>query len=371
MVAGAQAAGRRGRHRRRHHRAAAAPLRRGTGAAVPGERARHLAGAGDWPAASHAYLTAARERLEHFADREAEHLAEAGLALNPPNGPQAELLEIRAQTHDRRGEFGRARTDLRTAVTLAESGPVRSRLLTRLAALASGAEDMVRAANLVDLALTEARDDPTARARGLAVGAIVDMNLERPSRAQERYAEALSLYEQVGDARGLADILDAQAMAEFLDGDIDGGIEAFDRVARLFTDAGNLLRVVTPDRPGGTPSSSPPDTRPGWRTPTKPSNSRGRSVTPKAKPTPNGTGVKPSPPAATSPPPSQPRTKPSPSPRISDTAGGQPPRYGPSVSPTRPTATWRPPRTPSAARCAPASTCRCSQAGPTPDSRLS
>lgn len=38
LVAGAQAAGRRGRHRRRHHRAAAAPLRRGTGAAVAGTR---------------------------------------------------------------------------------------------------------------------------------------------------------------------------------------------------------------------------------------------------------------------------------------------------------------------------------------------
>lgn len=44
----------------------------------------------------------------------------------------------------------------------------------------------------------------------------------------------------------MADILDAQAMAGFLDGDIAGGIDAFDRVARMFVDIGNLLRVITP-----------------------------------------------------------------------------------------------------------------------------
>lgn len=72
------------------------------------------------------------------------------------------------------------------------------------------------------------------------------MNLERPQRAQERYAEALSLFELVGDARGVADVLDARAMATFLDGNIAGGLAAFDRVARLFAVAGDLLRVVTP-----------------------------------------------------------------------------------------------------------------------------
>ncbi len=44
----------------------------------------------------------------------------------------------------------------------------------------------------------------------------------------------------------MADILDARAMATFVGGDINGGIAQFDRVARLFTDSGDLLRVVTP-----------------------------------------------------------------------------------------------------------------------------
>jgi tetratricopeptide (TPR) repeat protein len=35
-------------------------------------------------------------------------------------------------------------------------------------------------------------------------------------------------------------------MATFLDGDVRGGVETFGRVADLFTDSGDLLRVVTP-----------------------------------------------------------------------------------------------------------------------------
>lgn len=110
----------------------------------------------------------------------------------------------------------------------------------------SGSDDLVRAANLIELALTEAGDDPAARARALAAGAIIDMNLERRARAQRRYDEALALFAQVGDARGVADIRDARAMAVFLDGEIDAAIDAFEQAAQLFVDSGNLLRVVTP-----------------------------------------------------------------------------------------------------------------------------
>jgi hypothetical protein len=97
---------------------------------------------------------------------------------------------------------------------------------------------MIRAANLVELAVVEAADDPAARARALATSAIIDMNLERRARAESRYKEALTLFEQVGDARGVADILDARAMAVFLDGDMGTAVDAFDRVAQLFVDSG-------------------------------------------------------------------------------------------------------------------------------------
>lgn len=101
--------------------------------AASGERARHLAGSGDRPAATVAYAAAARQRLDRFADREAMRLAEAGLALDPADAVRADLLEVRAETRARTGEPAGAREDLRVALTLASVAPVRARLLTRLA----------------------------------------------------------------------------------------------------------------------------------------------------------------------------------------------------------------------------------------------
>ncbi|MGB9378095.1 MAG: hypothetical protein WCB04_11350, partial [Mycobacteriales bacterium] len=67
------------------------------------------------------------------------------------------------------------------------------------------------------------------------VRAMVDMNFDRRALAEAAFDEALELFTAVGDASGVADILDARAMTMFVDGDISGGIDAFDRVARLFT----------------------------------------------------------------------------------------------------------------------------------------
>ncbi len=112
--------------------------------------------------------------------------------------------------------------------------------------LTFGAQDPRRAAELAELALVEAGDDDAARAVALETAAILDMNLERPDRAAERAEAALALYRRLGDARGVARILDGRAMATFLDGRIAEGVEVFGRVAQLFTDSGELLRVVTP-----------------------------------------------------------------------------------------------------------------------------
>lgn len=213
---------------------------------TPGERARHLAGAGDLASAAAAYAEAARNRLDHFADVEAQGLAEDGLALGPGDAVRADLLEVRAEALFRAGGLDAARADLREAIALTAPGLARARLLTRLAGLSAGSDDLLRAANLVELALLEAGEEPEARARALTAGAIIDMNLERERRADERFDEALALFQRVGAADGIADILDARAMRIFMDGEVDAAIGAFHQVAQLFTDSGNLLRVVTP-----------------------------------------------------------------------------------------------------------------------------
>lgn len=215
------------------------------------ERARHLAGSGDVEAACVAFARAADERLRAFAHDEAARLAAEGLALGPEAPARLELLEVRAETHIRRGQPALARKDLRAAVVLAPAGAVRSRLLARQSRLASGADDMKRASALAELALAEAGTDPAARADGLCAAALVDMNIDRSSCAEQRFSEALRLFEKLGNSRGMGDVLDGVAMRQFLDGDVTGGIDAFDRVAALFLDAGDLLRAVVPRSTGG------------------------------------------------------------------------------------------------------------------------
>lgn len=77
------------------------------------------------------------------------------------------------------------------------------------------------------------------------------MNSDRSSRAEQRFSEALRLFEQVGNSRGVADVLDGMAMRQFMDGDVTGAIVAFDRVAALALDVGDLLRAVVPRSTGG------------------------------------------------------------------------------------------------------------------------
>ena len=214
--------------------------------AEPAELARHHLGARDLDAAASAYARAARTALDRFANTEATQLASAGLEVAPRQTVRADLLEARAEAHAGAGAFAEAAADLREALRNGRRGAERARLLARHARLAAGTEDLVRAGELVQLALAETGDDTRARAVALYAGALVDMNTDRPERARERTREALRLFEELQDAQGIADILDARAMATFLDGPLVEALDLFDRAARLFTDAGDLMRVVTP-----------------------------------------------------------------------------------------------------------------------------
>jgi DNA-binding SARP family transcriptional activator/tetratricopeptide (TPR) repeat protein len=216
----------------------------------PAERARLWSAAGDSERAAQAYATAAQVALDTFADAEAERLADAGLATvgNEAGGagPRLRLLEARAHARQRLGSLSGARADLQAALEGYRSGPARSRVLADLAMLALGADDPRRAAELAELALVEASTDRRAAARALEVASVADMNLDRPDRAEARANEALARYTELGDSRGAARILDARAMATFLEANIRTGTELLDRAAHLFEDSGDLMRTVTP-----------------------------------------------------------------------------------------------------------------------------
>lgn len=211
------------------------------------EQARHWLGAGDTAKAAEAYAHAAAYALDQVADAEAEQLADAGLATGAADGPvRARLLEARAQARRRRGDIAAARDDLRAALHSHRGGPAHAGVLTQLAALDSGADDLRRAAEIAELALIEAGGDDNARAQALEVASVIDMNLDQPARAATRAAEAVAIYTRIGDYRGAARILDARAMAAFLHGSIEGGVDELDRAAHLFESSGDLMRTVTP-----------------------------------------------------------------------------------------------------------------------------
>ncbi len=212
---------------------------------APGERATHLRDASDERAPA-AFARAAREQLLRHAHTEARQIAEAGLAIADEGPTRGELLATRADARLYHGELREARADLREALTLARDGEHRARLLTTTARLAISTDDLEQAERLVDLALLDAPAASDARAQALAVGSIIDMNRSNGERSERRRAEALRLFERRADSAGVADVLDVRAMATFLAGGIAAGVDEFDRVARLFRDSGNLVRVVTP-----------------------------------------------------------------------------------------------------------------------------
>lgn len=217
----------------------------------PATLAHHLREAGDSMGAATAYAQAARQALDGFADDESMHLADLGLTLRPPAATRSMLLETRGEARQRRGDIPGARQDLQDALSCCGPGPDHARILARLALLASGADDIVRASQLAELAVVEAGDNAAIRARALEVASVLDMNLQQPARAGQRASDALALYRRLGDAGGMARILDARAMAQFLDGQVAHGATALRRAADLFEDSGDLVRVVTPRSTGG------------------------------------------------------------------------------------------------------------------------
>jgi DNA-binding SARP family transcriptional activator/tetratricopeptide (TPR) repeat protein len=214
------------------------------------ERARLWRDAGDRERAAAAYAAAARRALESCADDEAERLATDGLELvtraEELSAPRRTLHEARGLARQHKGDLAGGREDLTEALRDARSGPLRAIVLAELAVLISGSEDLIRASELAELAVVEAGDDEAARARALEIASVIDMNLDRPARAGQRAAAALQIFSRLGDSHGAARILDARAMATFLDSDIRRGTELLDRAAHLFADSGDLMRLVTP-----------------------------------------------------------------------------------------------------------------------------
>ncbi len=211
----------------------------------PAEVARHLAEAGDPAAAAEAFAAAAVQRMARYAADETASLADAGLALQPAGATRFTLLEHRAEARNMRGDGIGARHDLRRALDELGPGPDRSRLLAKLAIL-SVSQDAAEASALAEAAIAEAGNDTRAKANALVSAGFAVGVSDRTVEAEFFIAEARSLFEDLGDLRGLASTADAQANWLMVRGRLAEAVPLYQRAARLYRDTGQLAKAGWP-----------------------------------------------------------------------------------------------------------------------------
>lgn len=214
--------------------------------ADPAETAGHLAAGGDQVRAAAAYTAAATAELERLHDAEAIRLARAGLGLEPPAASRAQLLEIRAEAHRRRGLLAGARADLKAALESSASPAGRSRVLAELAMLEARSVSLARGEELVELAIAEAQGQPGPLGQALAVGAIIDLQAGNLARAERRFRRARQLLEDSGETRGVARLLYWQAMNSYMAGRLREAATGLGDLAHLPAMPVEMLRFWSP-----------------------------------------------------------------------------------------------------------------------------
>ena len=214
--------------------------------ADPAEVARHLAGAGDPVGAARAYEDAAHAALSRFANEEAARLADLGLALDPDETSAVALLRTRGEARARLGELAGGEADLRLALQGTPKGPAWSRTMAELAWLVAGERSYAEGRELAEAAIAAAGPDQAARAHALATAGRIDMNLGDLARCRARSNDALDIFERLGDAEGIARVVDVQAISTFEEGRLREAVALFERAATLFSSRGDLFRGVMP-----------------------------------------------------------------------------------------------------------------------------
>jgi DNA-binding CsgD family transcriptional regulator len=186
------------------------------------------------------YFTWALEAIDH-------------LALPPSTqspGLRPALYRARGQAYETLGEFEQAQHDYTQALDAARKMNNRAeewQSAIDLGFLWAGrdyaqAETWFRQA----LILSQALDDPVLHARSLNRIGNWHLNVEQPHEALRYHREALAIFQQLHDSRGIAETLDLLGMTSYLGGDLIGGTAYYQQAIALFGELG--------DKPGLTSS---------------------------------------------------------------------------------------------------------------------
>ncbi len=162
----------------------------------------------------------------------------------PPTLP---LYRARGQAYDTLGEFEHAQRDYTQALDAARTKHDRAAEWQSAIDLGflwaqrdyTRAETWFRQA----LILAQALEDPVLHARlhARSLNRIGNwhLNVEQPQEALRYHREALAIFQQLHDARGIAETLDLLGMTSYLGGDLSGGTAYYQQAIALFEELGN------------------------------------------------------------------------------------------------------------------------------------
>jgi len=182
---------------------------------------------GEWAQAMHTPQAA----LTHFS-----HALHAAHQLGQPPSPA--LLQARGQAYELLGHFEQAHNDYERALDAAQAAGDAGTVWQGLIDLGFlwqgrnynlGGEFLGRA-----LAQAERMGDPARHAHSLNRLGNWHVNREQPQHGQELHHQALVIFEQLGDQRGVAETLDLLALASYFRGDRRQAIAWYEDAAALF-----------------------------------------------------------------------------------------------------------------------------------------
>ena len=241
------------RERRALHRQVLTAILRidpGAGEHQAADLARHAVAAGAWTDALQYGRQAGEQALALYAPGAAVELltyaidAAARLGLAPPSA----LPRSRGLAHETVGDFELARTDYEAAAALARAAGSKADQSEAFLALGSlwAGRDYDRSGPYVRQALDLARasGDRALLARALNRLANWYANREEPAAAFHHHEEALTIFEAIGDRRGIAETLDLLGMARYLAADLVGAAAAYRRVIPMLREVDDRHTLV-------------------------------------------------------------------------------------------------------------------------------
>ncbi len=212
--------------------------------------ARHFAEASDDSRALTYFILAGEHALRQYAFPEVIAHYTSALAVAPRVGaPLAKLYRARGLAYEGHGEYARARADQEAALQFAQAAHDPQAEWQALIDLGKlwAERDYGKTGEYFQRAFDLARtlDDPGTLAHSLNRLGNWYTNVERPLDALHHLHQALTIFQQLGDRRGIAQTLDLLGMTNALSGDLIESAAYYRQAIALFRELHERVDLVS------------------------------------------------------------------------------------------------------------------------------